>query len=88
VFAEQAVNPAFADDGSYTRAWTIPETKIAEFEFEFGADVDREFWWEFRWTACELEDKFASWDGLSGICEGVRRYWDAVFGGEVSAGKI
>lgn len=75
VFTQQAVNPAFADDGSYTRAWTIPETKIAEF----GTDVEREFWREIRWTACELEDKFESWKGLSGICEGVERYWDAAF---------
>ncbi|RMJ24601.1 hypothetical protein PHISP_04520 [Aspergillus sp. HF37] len=84
MFTEPAVNPAFADDGSYTRVWTIPETMIGELEV--GADVEREFWREIRWTACELEDKFESWDGLAGISEGVQRYWDAVFGGEV-AGK-
>lgn len=77
VFTKQAVNPAFTDDGSYTRAWTIPENKIQEF----GVDVEKHFWEEILKTACELEDKFESWKGQTGICDGVKNYWNAIFGG-------
>ena len=75
VFNKQTVNPAFADDGSYTRAWTIPETKIQEL----GVDVEKQFWEEILQTACELEDKFESWKGHSGICAGVKNYWNTIF---------
>lgn len=75
VFTKQAVNPTLADDGSFTRAWTIPEDKIAEF----GRDVEREFWSEILWTACELEERFESWVGLVGICSSVENYWEVVF---------
>ncbi|PYI10805.1 nucleotide-diphospho-sugar transferase [Aspergillus sclerotiicarbonarius CBS 121057] len=76
VFDKQAVNPAFADDGSYTRAWTIPDNVIRAF----GADVEKHFWEEILWTACELEDKFSTWKGKKGICKGVTRYWNAMYG--------
>lgn len=75
VFTEQAVNPAFAEDGSYTRAWTIPEDTVPAI-----GDVEREFWREIMWTACELEDKFRSWEGVEGICDNVKDYWSAMFG--------
>ncbi|KAL6231560.1 hypothetical protein BDW75DRAFT_219870 [Aspergillus navahoensis] len=75
VFEPHEVNPAFADDGSYTRAWTIPENVIESF----GADVEKRYWSEILWTACELEGKFRSWNGKKGICSGVRAYWNAVF---------
>lgn len=69
------VTPAFADDGSYTRAWTIPEDVIDKFP----TDVERNYWSEILWTACELETKFESWKEQTGICQGVKDYWDAVF---------
>ncbi|KAJ5545447.1 hypothetical protein N7535_006167 [Penicillium sp. DV-2018c] len=78
VFDKHYVNPAFADDGSYTRAWTIPEHVVERFNER--VDVERGFWEEILWTACELEDRFESWGEYVGICEGVRKYWDAVFG--------
>ncbi|KAL3480679.1 mannosyltransferase putative-domain-containing protein [Aspergillus californicus] len=76
VFEPHDVNPAFADDGSYTRAWMIPQNVVEDF----GSDVERHYWSEILWTACELEDKFRSWNGKKGICKGVRKYWNAVFG--------
>ncbi|GKZ22700.1 hypothetical protein AbraCBS73388_008869 [Aspergillus brasiliensis] len=76
VFDKQAVNPAFADDGSYTRAWTIPNEVIKAF----GTDVEKRFWEEILWTACELEDKFSTWKNKKGICKGVTNYWNAMFG--------
>ncbi|KAE8145863.1 mannosyltransferase putative-domain-containing protein [Aspergillus avenaceus] len=75
VFDEQAVNPAFADDGSYTRAWTIPQEVIGKF----GTDVEKHFWKEILWTGCELEDKFSSWKGRKSICKRVKKYWNAMF---------
>ena len=74
VFTEQSVNPAFADDGSFTRAWTIPEDTIPLLN-----DAEKEFWREIMWTACELEDKFNTWHGLQDICSDVRVYWDNMF---------
>ncbi|PWY82985.1 nucleotide-diphospho-sugar transferase [Aspergillus heteromorphus CBS 117.55] len=76
VFEKQAVNPAYADDGSYTRAWTIPEDVIKAF----GSDVEKGFWEEILWTACELEDKFGTWKDERGVCLGVKNYWNAMFG--------
>ncbi|OJZ86149.1 glycosyltransferase family 71 protein [Aspergillus luchuensis CBS 106.47] len=76
VFDKQAVNPAFADDGSYTRAWTIPDEVIKAF----GTDIEKRFWDEILWTACELEDKFSTWKDKKGICKGVKNYWNAMFG--------
>lgn len=75
VFNKGDVNPAFADDGSYTRAWTIPEEVIDKFP----TDVERDFWSEILWTACELETKFESWKGQTGVCQSVKDYWDASF---------
>jgi len=75
VFTKQFVNPAFEDDGNYTRAWTIPEDTIQAFGF----DAERQFWSEIMWTACELETKFRTWKGKKGICDGVKKYWNAIF---------
>lgn len=74
IFTEQEVNPPFNDDGSYTRAWTIPEDTIPQLN-----EIEREYWREIMWTACELETRFQSWEGLTGICDGVRDYWNALF---------
>ncbi|KAJ5811695.1 hypothetical protein N7474_007996 [Penicillium riverlandense] len=78
VFSQQSVNPAFNDDGSYTRAWTMPDFVVNDF----GRDVEKEFWAEIMWTACELEDKFKSWENQTTICPDVKKYWTAVFGEE------
>ncbi|KAL2855464.1 mannosyltransferase putative-domain-containing protein [Aspergillus pseudoustus] len=75
VFEPHDVNPAFADDGSYTRAWTIPQEVIEDF----GSDIEKHYWKEILWTACELEDKFRSWGGKRDICKGVKEYWNAIF---------
>ena len=57
------------------RAWTVGIDTLAEFGF----DVERSFWEEIQWTACELEDRFRTWNGMFGICERVERYWMSVF---------
>lgn len=78
IFQRHEVNPAFADDGSYTRAWTTPEDVVRRFSKK--EDVEKGFWAEIQWTACELEDKFLDWKGQKGICEDVIDYYRSVFG--------
>ena len=77
-FQKQDVNPAFLDDGNYARAWTIPEEMIEAFP----VDVEKQFWADILWTGCELETKFESWKNKTDICNGVRKYWNALFGPE------
>lgn len=76
IFEKGEVTPTYNDDGTLTRAWTLPEDKIEAF----GSDVERHFWEDIMWTACELEDKFRSWKDKTGICDGVKAYWKAQFG--------
>ncbi|KAJ5109842.1 hypothetical protein N7532_002487 [Penicillium argentinense] len=77
IFDVHEVNPTFLDDGSYTRAWTLPNHVVEKFSAKF--DVEKAFWKEIMWTACDLESKFVSWDGEVGICKGVKEYWRNVF---------
>lgn len=77
VFEKHEVNPAFLDDGTYTRAWTIPEDVVGRFSAKI--DIEKEFWREILWTACELEHQFVSWDNYKGICDGVKDYWHNVY---------
>jgi alpha 1,2-mannosyltransferase len=77
VFDNHEVNPAFTDEGEYTRAWTIPEEVVGKFSQK--EDVEKAFWKEVKWTACELEEKFVTWQGYSGICDRVSDYWRNIF---------
>jgi alpha 1,2-mannosyltransferase len=67
--------PTRNTDGSFRRVWEDGETISG-----FGFDVERRFWEEIKWTACELETEFNSWKGLTGICDNAKEYWDVVFG--------
>jgi alpha 1,2-mannosyltransferase len=67
--------PTRNTDGSFRRVWDDGRTIGG-----FGFDVERRFWEEIKWTACELETKFNSWKGLVGICKAATEYWNAVFG--------
>ncbi|QSS61946.1 hypothetical protein I7I51_04123 [Histoplasma capsulatum] len=68
--------PTYRPDGSDGRAWVVARDTLSRF----GYDVERAFWEEIMWVACELEGKFKAWEGHEGICERVRRYWANVFG--------
>ncbi|KAJ5669279.1 CAZyme family GT71 [Penicillium macrosclerotiorum] len=78
VFDAHEVAPAFGEDGEYARAWTIPEDVVGRWHAN-GGDMEKAFWKEILWTACELEDKFVTWQGRSGICARVTEYWHSVF---------
>ena len=75
VFNGGDVDPTHYSDGSYTRAWTIPEDVIKNF----GYDVEKKFWNEILWVACELETKFNDWRDKEDICKGVTEYWKEIF---------
>ncbi|OJD11493.1 hypothetical protein AJ78_07747 [Emergomyces pasteurianus Ep9510] len=70
--------PTYRADGSDGRAWLVARDTLARF----GYDVERAYWEEILWVACELQGKFGSWKGREGICERVRSYWGNVFGKE------
>ncbi|CAI7654047.1 unnamed protein product [Penicillium glandicola] len=78
IFEPHEVNAAFTDEGAYTRAWTLPVDVVRGFNSK--VDVEKVFWQEILWTACELEDKFRSWVAYEGICDAVKSYSHAVFG--------
>ena len=67
--------PTWNADGTESRAWEVPKDIIEAFDF----DVERRFWEEIKATACDYEDKFASWHGMTGICARVEQYWGNVF---------
>ena len=62
-------------NGAYQRAWTDTQDTVKSF----GSDVERAFWEEITRVTCELNDKFASWAGKSGMCDQAREYSKAVF---------
>lgn len=73
---DNQVPPGKDPAGRYRRAWTdSKETMTA-----FGYDVEKSFWKEIMWVACELEDKFVTWKGKHGICKEVKLYYETVHG--------
>jgi alpha 1,2-mannosyltransferase len=62
--------------GELRRPWTADK----ELLDSFGFDVQRSHWEEILWTACNLEDKFQAWEGVDGICDNTKVYFNMVFG--------
>ncbi|KAL1959346.1 hypothetical protein VTO42DRAFT_2149 [Malbranchea cinnamomea] len=76
IFDAHIIDPVRDESGNYVRPWTIPDDVVEQL----GEDVERQFWSEIKWVACNLESKFASWKGRTGICEHVKSYMKVVFG--------
>lgn len=64
------------NNGKFRRPWTAKQETLDAFDFDF----QQRYWEEIMWTACELEDKFKSWQGFSNICTNTKTYFDSVFG--------
>lgn len=78
VFANTSeTKPTYKPDGSYGRAWLVDEDTVKRF----GYDAERAYWEEIKWVACNLEDKFVSWKGETGICARMKQYWSEAFEG-------
>lgn len=68
--------PTKDSNGKDRLAWTDQERTIKGL----GIDLERRFWEEIKWTACELEDKFKSWQESQDICKNARDYWNHIYG--------
>ena len=67
--------PTRDENGNDRRAWQVGEETIQSF----GLDLEKRFWEEIKWTACELEHQFRSWRLKERVCERVKQYWMNVF---------
>ncbi|KZF24231.1 glycosyltransferase family 71 protein [Xylona heveae TC161] len=75
IFDPSEVDPTRGPNGEFSRAWLLPEDIIDSF----GYDVEKSFWEEIKWTACELESSFRTWTGKTRVCERVKFYWESIF---------
>ncbi|MCJ1332808.1 hypothetical protein MMC10_009502 [Thelotrema lepadinum] len=64
------------ENGSVRRAWIDSPSTMALFEM----DVERMFWKEAKWVACNMEDRFRDWFGQEEVCRKAMRHWEALFG--------
>lgn len=70
------VGPCFDSNGTAIRTW-LPQQ---EMEALFGFDVERVFWQEIEYVACQYEDVFEAFKGKREVCAQTKRYTKAVFG--------
>lgn len=70
---EGAHGPTKYANGTWRRVWEAQEQL-------FGLDLERSFWEEIKWVACELEKEFNSWRWMGGICSETEEYWKAIYG--------
>lgn len=77
---DNQVPPGKDSNGKYRRAWTDGKDTMAAFPY----DVEKSFWKEIMWVACELEDKFVTWKGKHGICREVKTYFETVHANQAS----
>jgi alpha 1,2-mannosyltransferase len=70
--------PAVDENGTHHKAWTMGEETMEKFGF----DVEKDFWSEIKWVACELEDKFETWKGEKDICKITTMHWEVLYGGK------
>lgn len=68
--------PTKDPNGKDILAWTDEQKTIKGF----GVDLERRFWEEIRWTACELEGKFKTWQDNQWTCKNATSYWNNIYG--------
>lgn len=67
--------PIFDSNNTAVRAW-LPARQAIEY---FGYDVERAFWAEIQFVACDWEGMFRAWEGRRDICYNVKMYRGRVF---------
>lgn len=60
------------------RLWTHEPDVIKRF----GYDVEKAYWEELQWVACNYERSFQAWAEKSGVCNNLQEYWNGVFADE------
>ncbi|THC88132.1 hypothetical protein EYZ11_012420 [Aspergillus tanneri] len=61
--------------GNPSRVWTAGK----DASILAGYDAEKAAWEEAKTVACTLEHAFDTWKDKSGVCERMRRHWEAVF---------
>lgn len=69
-----AGSPTKDASGNDQPVWTEEKITIESFHVK----LERVFWEEIKWTACELEGEFKTWREKKNICENVTSYWKNV----------
>lgn len=69
-----AGSPTKDASGNDQPVWTEEKITIESLN----AKLEKVFWEEIKWTACELEGEFKTWREKKNICENVTRYWEKV----------
>jgi len=67
------------ENGTYRRMWIDKPSTMQQFEF----DVEKRYWEEEMWAACNLEGKFRDWLGFENICGKATTYYQEVFESEL-----
>lgn len=62
-------------NGTYRRAWTKPEVVIDMLE----VDVERMYFEEAKWAACNLMHRFRDWHGKDDICRKAKEHWKIMY---------
>ena len=68
--------PTKDSNGKDRLAWTDDAKTIKGF----GIDLERQFWEEIKWTSCELEGKFKTWQNNQWTCKNATSYWNNIYG--------
>lgn len=71
--------PARYKNGTDHKSWIVAEETMKAFGF----DIEKDFWTEIKWVACELEHAFQTWKEKD-ICKNTTVHWEALYG---SSGK-
>lgn len=71
----QPGSPAKDPKGNDRKVWIDIETTVKEL----GIGMEKKFWKEIKWTGCELEHKFRTWQNVEGICKNVTTYWNNIY---------
>jgi alpha 1,2-mannosyltransferase len=66
-------------NGTYRRMWIDKPETMQQFNF----DVEKRYWQEEKWVACNLDGKFRDWYGQSDICGKATTYYHDVFESEL-----
>ena len=78
------INPTRSESGEAWPAWIDQEETVRSL----GEGVERRFWEEIQWAACELETRFKTWQDKHDVCKNTTEYRRAAFGAEVSPSAL
>ncbi|KAI9872343.1 MAG: hypothetical protein M1823_008200 [Watsoniomyces obsoletus] len=72
---EGSARPIIDSNGTAVRAWLPEQQSITYFRY----DIERAFWAEVQFVACNWDTMFLAWKDEHNICENVKAYREWVF---------